>query len=169
MESVARGRQQPEAWWEGPGSGQEGVWSLRATDPAWIYTCEQASPTRVGTPNAARCSGRPAAAHGYCVRVNSTEVRAGKQVSHATGSGIRSQARLTPEQRGFELHRFTATCIFFSVAMPAAQRELRLAEAADSGPRAGRPLGRCSVHLQLQWGPPSRAHIFLRVKCASAQ
>lgn len=82
--------------------------------------------------------------------VKGIEVRAGKQASHTTGSGIRSQARLTPE-RGFEPHRFTATCIF-SVTVPAAQREPRLAEAVDLGPWAGRPPGRCFVDLQLQRG-----------------
>ena len=77
-----------------------------------------------------------------------------------------SQARLTPEQCGFEPHRFVVTCIF-SVTMPAAQWEPRLAEAADSGQRAGQPLGRCSVDLQLQ--PPSGARILLRVNRTSAQ
>ena len=108
----------------------------------------------------------PAATRGCRVHVNGTEVRAGKHVSHATGSGVHSQARLTPEQCGFEPHRFMATCIF-SVTMPAAQWEPRLAEAADSGQQAGQPLGRCSVDLQLQL--PSRARILLRVNRTSAQ
>lgn len=62
-----------------------------STDLAWIYNCVSREVQHQWGPQTQRgAAGGPAATRGCRVQVNGTEVKAGKQVSHATGSGVQS-------------------------------------------------------------------------------